>query len=446
MDRVVERARLYLYHVVEEAERRGLPTELAMLPVVESGLQPFAYSHAQAAGLWQFIPSTGRLYGLKQSWWYDGRRDVVESTRAALDYLQRLHNVFDGDWLLAIAAYNSGEGSVRRAIEHNRRTGKQVDFWSLRLPAETRAYVPRLLSLASIVSNPEQYGVTLEEVADKPYFQRVALDGQIDLALAAELAGISLEKLYLLNPAFNRWATDPEGPHYLLVPVKNVNSFTRQIANLPRRHRMQWQRHRVQRGQTLSGIAHHYQTTVALLRQVNNLRGTLICAGDSLVVPIAARSLEHYTLSVAMRKATSRAASQPDGTELVYIVRRGDTFWNIARKHAVSTHKLAKWNGIAVADPLRPGQRLSIWINPLSNEGAGMKWTTLRQGPSVTGKITRHIRYTVRPGDSLWNISRRFKVSVMSLRQWNQVIEGSHLKPGQKLDVFVDVTQQVEST
>jgi membrane-bound lytic murein transglycosylase D len=446
LDRIAERADRYLYHLVETVEQRQLPMELALLPIVESGLQPFAYSHARAAGLWQFIPSTARIYGLKQNWWYDGRRDIVESTRAALDYLQMLHDTFEGDWLLAIAAYNSGQGGVRRAIANNQRRGKPTDFWSLRLPAETRHYVPRLLALAAVVADPERYSLTLRTVVNKPYFDRVKTDGQIDLALAAELAGISLEELYMLNPAFNHWATDPNGPHYLLLPAGTTGDFAQELARLPANQRVKWQRHHIRKGHTLSGIARRYQTTVAVLKQVNNLRSSVIRTGDNLIVPVAARTLDEYTLSASGRRAASRHAFSVNATEHVYAVKKGDTLWSIARQHSVSTGNLTKWNGIALADTLRPGQELSIWLRTENKANRTSQLTTATDGPSITGKTLRRIRYVVRRGDSLWDISRRFRVTVPSLREWNRITEGAPIKPGQRLDVFIDVTQQLENT
>ena len=446
LDRIAERADRYLYYLIEAVEQRQLPMELALLPIVESGLQPFAYSHARAAGLWQFIPSTGRIYGLKQNWWYDGRRDIIESTRAALDYLQKLHDIFEGDWLLAIAAYNSGQGSVGRAIANNHRRGNPTDFWSLRLPAETRDYVPRLLALAAVVADPERYALTIRPVANEPYFERVPIDGQIDLALAAELAGISLDELYMLNPAFNHWATDPDGPHQLLLPEGTTAHFAEQVASLPPEQRVKWRRHHIRPGHTLTGIAKKYQTTVAVLKQVNSMKGTLIRAGDSLIVPVAARSLEQYALSTHGRGTAIRQSLSAKATEHVYAVKKGDTLWSIARQHSVSTRNLTKWNGIALADPLHPGQKLSIWVRVGEQAHPRQQVITEKDGPSITGKTIRRIRYVVRRGDSLWNISRRFRVTVPSLREWNRITEGAPIKPGQRLDVFIDVTQQLENT
>jgi len=209
LDRVFNRADRYLYYIVDELERRGMPVDLALLPVVESAFDPFAYSHGRAAGLWQIIPGTGRQLGVTQNWWYDGRRDVVDSTRAALDYLERLHGLFGGDWLLAVAGYNSGEGNVARAIARAEATGEPIDFWHLRpyLPVETRAYVPRLLAIQALTADPAAYAVTLPNLRNVPHFELVATAGQIDMALAAELAGITTDQLYGLNPGVNRWAT-----------------------------------------------------------------------------------------------------------------------------------------------------------------------------------------------------------------------------------------------
>ncbi|HTY93700.1 MAG TPA: transglycosylase SLT domain-containing protein, partial [Steroidobacteraceae bacterium] len=224
LGRAFSRADLYLYHIVTELEARGMPLELALLPVVESAFEPYAYSASRASGLWQFIPGTGTRYNLKQDWWYDGRRDVVESTRAALDYLQALNSEFNGDWLLAIAAYNCGEQNVERAVARNQAAGLPTDFWNLRLPAETRAYVPKLLAMARVVAHPEHYGLSFNKIPNQPYFAKVDTQGQISMHVAAEIAGLTDAELYELNPAFHRWATDPAGPYALLVPADTAEA------------------------------------------------------------------------------------------------------------------------------------------------------------------------------------------------------------------------------
>ena len=433
MDRVADRAQLYLHHIVSEVERRDLPGELAMLPVVESAYQPFAYSHARASGIWQFIPSTGRLYGLRYSWWYDGRRDVVESTRAALDYLEKLHAEFSGDWLLALAAYNSGEGNVRKAIRRNLRAGKPTDFWSLKLPRETRSYVPRLLAIAAIVAEPDRYGLTLKPIADEPYFAAAQLDGQIDLALAAEMAEVSLEEMYLLNPGFSRWATDPDGPHRLLLPVSAVPAFELRLAKLPADQRVQWHRHVIKSGDTLGTIAHKYRTSVSALKQANNLRGTTIRKGHSLIVPMASRSLADYRLSADMRRAMRRGIPG-SGTKIVYRVRRGDSLWRISRRFGVSVNKLARWNGLSKRSVLRPGKRLVIWRGaaPVASAKASVTKVATVETRAAAPGATVHV---VRRGDNLWTIARRYRLSSRSLAEWNRIDADAVLQPGQTLSL-----------
>ncbi|MEE8286818.1 MAG: LysM peptidoglycan-binding domain-containing protein [Gammaproteobacteria bacterium] len=431
MDRVSDRARLYLHHIVTEVERRDLPGELAMLPVVESAYQPFAYSPARASGIWQFIPSTGRLYGLRHSWWYDGRRDVVESTRAALDYLEKLHAEFSGDWLLALAAYNSGEGNVRKAIRRNRRAGKPVDFWSLPLPRETRSYVPRLLAVSAIVADPERYGLTLKPIPDDPYFAAAQLDGQIDLALAAEMAKVSLEELYLLNPGFSRWATDPDGPHQLLLPVSAVPHFEQRLAELPADQRIRWHRHVIKSGDTLGTIAHKYRTSVSALKQANSLRGTTIRKGRSLMVPMASRSLADYRLSADMRRSMRRRIPG-SGNKIIYRVRRGDSLWVISQRFGVSVNKLARWNGLSKRSVLRPGKRLVIWRGTAPVNTARVKATTVATVEGARAPAVGSV-HVVRRGDNLWTIARRYRLSARSLAEWNRIDGDALLQPGQTL-------------
>jgi len=436
--RVTKRARYYLYDIVEETGRRGIPAEIALLPIVESAFQPFAYSHGRAAGLWQFIPATGKRYGLRQSWWYDGRRDIHAATRAALDYLDTLRQHFDGDWLLALAAYNTGEGNVHRAIKRNRRQGKPADFWSLDLPRETRNYVPRLLAVAAIVRDPQAFNLTLHDIDNAPYFSKVTVDGQIDLALAADLAGITLEHLYELNPAFNRWATDPDGPHYLLLPRDKAGAFMEKLAELPAEKRLRWVRHEIKSGETMGGIAQKYHTSLALIRKVNRLKGNNIRAGRSLTIPVATRRLDRYAYSKEQRRA-ARQNTPRKGRKLIYTTRSGDTLWDIAQQHDVGVHSLAKWNSMAPKDTLRSGQRLVIWTQRPVNYAAAD--ASLQNGPPGQ-HINRSIRYTVKQGDSLSRIASYFRVSVAQLRRWNPSARGAYLQPGQRLKLHIDVTRQ----
>ena len=285
LDRTFDRSRRYLHHIVLELEARDMPRELALLPVVESAFDPFAHSPRYASGLWQFIPATGRRYGLDQDWWLDGRRDVLAATRAALDHLNELHTEF-GDWFLALAAYNSGAGNVRRAIDRNLRKGLPTDFFSLNLLPETRAYVPKLLAIAQVAAEPERFGIEIPAIPNAPYFARVDAGGQVDLGRVAHLSGIPLEELRALNPQYNRWVTAPDGPYDLLVPADAEQRFQEALATLPASERVRFERHRVRQGDTLYAIAARYRVPVAVLRTLNRVRGSLIHPGQELLVPI----------------------------------------------------------------------------------------------------------------------------------------------------------------
>ena len=429
LDRVVERAEPFLHYVLSEAEKRNLPTELVLLPIVESAYQTFAYSHGRASGIWQFIPSTGRIYGLKQNWWYDGRRDVYASTQAALKYLESLNREFKGNWLHALAAYNSGSGTVRRAIRINKQRGKPTDFWHLKLPDETRAYVPKLLALKRLIENPADYGVTLNCVDDTPYFEAVDISAQLDLAMAADMAQIELDRLYQLNPAFNHWATAPYGPHRLLIPVDHAETFKQNLAQIPKAERIKWKRHKIKEGQTLSHIADRYSVSVNSLKRLNNLRSTSIRAGKYLVIPVSSRKLSDYNLTAYQRKKTLQSIRRK-GHKVTHIVQPGDTFWDLSRTYKVKSHSIARWNGMAIRDPLKQGQKLVIWTK------------------SSTAKTTNHgrntiqrISYRVRNGDSLYLIAQKFNVAISDLKRWNS-LTSKYLQPGQKIKLYVDVTRQ----
>jgi membrane-bound lytic murein transglycosylase D len=433
MQRVMQRADPFLHYILEETEKRGLPTELVLLPIVESAYQPFAYSHGRAAGIWQFIPSTGRMYGLKQNWWYDGRRDIFASTQAALDYLERLNKQFDGDWMLALAAYNSGSGTVRRAIRRNKKANRATDFWHLKLPKETQAYVPKLLALKAIIAAPEQYSVSLRCISDAPGFKQVKTKSQIDLALAAELAAIDLKTLYNYNPAFNRWATDPNGPHTLLLPIAAADSFEQAYAKLPANKHLRWTRHKIKSGETLSDLAVKYKTSVKHLRKVNNMRSNSIRAGKYIMIPVASKNSSSYTLSSSQRlKAKQSTRRGSSSTRINHIVQNNESFWTISRKYKVDMHKLARWNGMAIKDPLKKGQKLVVWSKSATVSSAKT------HNPNSTIKA---IRYTVRNGDSLSRIASKYSVRVKDLHRWNK-IKGKYIQPGQRLKLYIDVTEQ----
>jgi membrane-bound lytic murein transglycosylase D len=439
LDRVFLRGERYLYYIAEELDRRGMPADLALLPVVESAFDPFAYSHGRASGLWQIIPGTGRRLGLKQNWWFDGRRDVIESTRAALDYLQSLHTKFGGDWLLAVAGYNSGEGNVIRARKRAQAAGEPTDFWGIRryLPVETRTYVPRLIAVRTLVAEPQAHGIALPEVPNAPYFSVVETGGQIDMALAAELGALDIDGLYALNPGINRWATDPDGPHRLLVPESQAAAFATALASLGARERMQWTRHEIRNGETLSEIAEKYHTTETALREINGLRSNLIRAGNYLMVPHATVALDSYTQSASARAARQINRARA-GERVSHVVQPGESLWSISLAYDVNVRELAAWNAMAPGDVLSVGREVVVWAN--SNSAVA------RAAPATANPDRAQIRrvdYVIRRGDSLSSIASRFKVTVAKLLEWNSSASTEkYLQPGQRLVMYVDVTEQ----
>lgn len=367
LNRLVKRARLYLYYIVEEVEKRGFPAEIALLPGIESAFKPHAYSRARAAGLWQFIPSTGRLYGLKRNWWYDGRRDIMAATDAALNYLAKLHKEFDGDWALALAAYNAGEGRIARARAYNRRKGRDDSYTALRtLKFETRNYVPKLIALANIIADPEKYGVTIDHIPNQPYFTQVDVGSQIDLSILAKNADMELGDLYDINPGFKRWATAPQGPFHLLVPTDKADAVSAALKSLPDEDRIRWKRHYVRPGDTLSTIGRKYRVSVSSIKRANRLRTSRIRAGSNLLIPISSRTITAHSGNVIKPyKRVRKKVAPPKGTvAVVHKVRKGDTLWGIAVKYDVYIGQITRWNLISRRTKLQLGQKIKIWVKP----------------------------------------------------------------------------------
>ena len=425
IDRVTERSQRYLHYVVSEMENNNMPLELALLPMIESSYDPFAYSRAKAAGIWQFVSGTGKNFGLTQNWWYDGRRDVVASTDAAIRYLQRLHAMFDNDWLLALAAYNSGEGRVRRAIAKNRRAGKPTDFWSLSLPKETRSYVPHLLALSQIIRTPEAYSVTLHEIPNDPYFTKINLDSQIDLMQAAKMADIDLTELQHLNAGYNRWLTAPSGEHILLVPVADAENFTNQLDNMPKLPPISWSEHKVVKGDVLGTIARRYKTTVDAIKSVNRLKNNNIRIGEVLLVPSAAITMPEYTSSQDLMYGYGK--KKPGAGAQYHTVRSGDNLWTIARRYDTSVKTLTRLNNISAKTVLKPGQKLLV-----SNKASAIVDKTV-----VAENGLHKLVYQIQRGDTLYSIANRFRLSTKDILSWNSVKDASYIHPGQSLTLYV---------
>lgn len=348
LDSLFKRATPFLFHIVEEIDKRGLPMELALLPAIESSFKPNAVSHSGAGGLWQFIPSTGREFGLRQDWWYDGRRDALASTNAALDYLTLLNKRYDGDWFLALAAYNAGPGTVSRAIRKNKKKGKGVRYQDLKLRLETRRYIPKMIALKNIINDPEKYGVTLPFISNEPHFEVVKLNGQIDLQKFAHDAGIERSVLNHLNAGFKRWATSPDGPHHLLIPLNangDVNYAEIAVQQAPK---INYQNHRIAKGDSLSSIAHKYGVSISSLRTSNNLKGNNIRAGKDLFIPVP--------LTASSGHSTNKAINTPH----VHTVRKGDTLWSISRRYNINMNNLITWNNLSKTQVLSLDQMIKL--------------------------------------------------------------------------------------
>ncbi len=416
--RVFGRAQRYLHHIANEVEYRGLPGDLALLPVVESAFNPFAYSRAHASGLWQFIAPTGERYGLGRNYWQDKRRDVLESTRGALEYLSELNERFDGDWFLAIAAYNYGQGNVQRAINRNKALGRPTDFFSLSLPAETRAYVPKLVALAKMVREPDRYGFYLPPIPDAPYFRVVPTGGPVDLRLMAELAGVDPEELHALNPSWNRWMTDPDGPHRVLVPEVVADNFTVRLAALDPNARAKMATHTVAPGESLASIAGRYKVPESFVDRMNDGPQSGLEAGDVLWVP-------------AGDVSQLRAGLGSDMERRVHRVRSGESLWSISRKYGMTVTQLARMNHISSKTLLQPGQRLQVAGS--GGNGGGASATETARVASADGKV----KYKVRRGDTLSGIARRYAVTVREIQSWNNMGGSTSLRAGQSLTIHV---------
>lgn len=416
LDRTFRRGEPYLYYIVSELEARQMPLELALLPVVESAFNPVALSKSNAAGLWQFIPSTGLRFGLKQNTYYDGRRDIVESTRAALDYLQYLNNEFDGDWLLAIAAYNTGEANIARAMKRNESKGLPTDFFGLDLAKETEAYVPKLLAMRRIVADPASHGLEFGTLQNEPYFVKVDVGGQIDLAVAASLAEMSQEDFLAINPGFKRRYTDPNGPHQLLIPVASEETFLQKLAALPSNQRIPVVSYRVRSGDTITKIAQRYGMTVTELRSLNNLKTQSVKPGQELLLHSSSK-----TSAIAATQSHSTNSTTTTNSK-TYTVVKGDTLWSIAKRYDIDPTVLASTNNLK-KNAIQVGQKLKIPTNIAANS---------------SNSSSKRITYIVKSGDTLSEIANQFKVSVKQIMSWNQLRSSTAIKTGQHLIIMHD--------
>ncbi len=408
--RMVDRSQRYLFHIVEEVQKRGMPTEIALLPMIESAFNPQANSTSRASGIWQFIPSTGKNFGLKQNWWVDNRRDVTAATKAALDYLEKLHGMF-GTWDLALAAYNAGEGTVQRAIDRNRRQGLPTDYQSLNLPLETRNYVPKLQAIKNIVTSPEKFGLNIAAIPNRPYFARVSTPKQIDAKLAAQLAEISYEEFTSLNPSFNRPVITSTGEkHQLLLPVWAAERFAENLKNYDK-PLTSWQTYNAKRGERMDHIANKFGINVSQLRYVNGLSSSKkLRNSQAMLVPAVyngkpisdTSEIQSDSINVAAME-NNNTIDQAAETELtsrqaiLYKVKKGDTLQALANRYDTDDKTVMKINHLK-SSKLKLGQSLKMkesGFKTTSYKSSGRK--VLNTKKSKTSARTRTIKSKKHP-------------------------------------------------
>lgn len=416
---ISQRARPFMYLIVQELEQRDLPIELALLPIVESSFNPLAYSSANASGLWQFTSPMASHFGLDMNWWYDGRRDVPAATVAALDMLEYLYKKTD-NWLYALAAYNAGEGRLRNAIEYNQARGLSTDFFALNLPTETKQYVPQFLALADVIKNAEQYGINLNRIPNKPLIEVIDVGSQIDLAVAADLAQMPIERLQKLNPGFNRWATSPDGPHQLIVPVSKANDFKQALADTDLGDRMKWFTYQIKAGDNISAIAKRHQTSISTIKSMNDIRGDRIIAGKFLYMPDVALASARNTSRKADHKLQVLALAQAMPNKPL-------------RQHPpVTLVTTALAPDIAPKVASLSASKIAPLLAPHLAQG-GVSET------STNGKYP--IEHKVIYADTLWSIARVYKVSVEQITRWNNMSDSHKLSEGKTLKIWTAAVQ-----
>ncbi len=419
--RMADRAGQYLYDIVENVEARGMPMELALLPFVESAFQPEALSKAKAAGLWQFMPATGNDYSLNQNLWRDDRQDVLQSTRAALDYFEYLHGMF-GDWQLALAAYNWGEGSVSRAIARAKRAGRAADYAHLRMPRETADYVPKLEAIKRIIENPSKYGIELPDVGNEPFFVTITKPRDIDTKTAAELAGMPLEEFRALNPSYKLPVIVASHNNVMLLPADRVDYFIDNLASWMDSGQplSRWSTYKLQQGETLAAVAERAGMSESFLREVNGIpKGRQVLPNSTLLILSDAGD----DISADDADARLRLSPQTTWRRVTYRVRPGDTLSTIARRWHITMKSIVTANRLR-SDRLRAGQRLILTV-------PNVERAPIQQASRSTGS---HKIHAVSSGETLSSIARRYGVSVSALRTTNR-ISGNVIRPGQRLRI-----------
>jgi membrane-bound lytic murein transglycosylase D len=403
LDKLLEKGRYFIYFVLEELERYKLPPELALLPYIESNYDPFSISSSGAMGIWQFMPATARIYGLKDTWWYEQRHDPLVSSRAAIRYLAYLHNRFNKKITYTLAAYNGGPTLLEKRIKLNKKAGKLTDFKNLKLPTQTQEYVPKFKAILAIVLNSEKYEIKLPDFPNKPVLGKIELNGQVEILAFSEFAGLKPEFVYKLNAGYTKWASPPGDKTIFNIPIELEEVLNLKKENFIQTNQINWVTHRVSKGDSLWKIAEEFDTEVNVLKKVNYLSSNVLSLNQELLIPL------------------SNDQNQTFIPYQAHIISEGDTLWNLGIQYNISPAEIAKTNGLKMSSPLRIGSELNIGNKNIYR--------------AINSK-KRTILYSVKQGDSLYRIADIFNIEISDIKKINE-LSTNEIKPGQVLKIII---------
>jgi len=403
LDKLLEKGRYFIYFVLEELERYKLPPELALLPYIESNYDPFSISSSGAMGIWQFMPATARIYGLKDTWWYEQRHDPLVSSRAAIRYLAYLHNRFNKKITYTLAAYNGGPTLLEKRIKLNKKAGKLTDLKNLKLPTQTQEYVPKFKAILAIVINSEKYEIKLPDFPNKPVLGKIELNGQVEILAFSEFAGLKPEFVYKLNAGYTKWASPPGDKTIFNIPIELEEVLNLKKENFIQTNQINWVTHRVSKGDSLWKIAEEFDTEVNVLKKVNYLSSNVLSLNQELLIPL------------------SNDQNQTFIPYQAHIISEGDTLWNLGIQYNISPAEIAKTNGLKMSSPLRIGSELNIGNKNIYR--------------TINSK-KRTILYSVKQGDSLYRIADIFNIEISEIKKINE-LSTNDIKPGQVLKIII---------
>ena len=403
LNKLLVKGEYFIFFVLEQLEKYDLPPELALLPYIESNYDPFSISTSGAMGLWQFMPATARIYGLEDTWWYEQRHDPLISTKAAVRYLAYLHNRFGKDLTYTLSAYNGGPTLLEKQIKLNRRTGKAIDYKSLRLPKQTKAYVPKFKAIVELIINAKKYDIQLPKFPNRSVLGQITLDGQIEIFAFSEFSNLKPEFIYKLNAGYTKWASPPGKTTTFNIPIEFVEPLNNKKDGFTQANQINWVTHKVSKGDSLWKIADQYDTEVSVLKKVNYLQSNLLNLNQQLLIPLGNSKNQTFIPYQA------------------HIISEGDTLWGLGIKYEISPNEIAKNNGLKISSDLRIGKQLNIGNKNIYR--------------TINSK-KRTILYSVKQGDSLYRIADIFNIQIKDIIELNSISE-NEIKPGQVLKIII---------